>query len=135
MKLSIQGKEAYVSIFHMSSEEFAEKHPELVQDSPLSRGIVPKKVTLAEVTYNGLRSSGIAYCHENDTFNRRRGSADALERALKQHPDTKSNKELRTQIFQKMFRSSPSPYALLDSVVRGRPELAKKLADMASTTY
>lgn len=130
MRLKINNQDVQVSIFHMDCDEFKDKHSELVPGSPLANNVCPKKITVAEVIYDNCSSKSASYCHTNDQFNRRRGSTSALERAMKQHPSLRFNKELRKEVFTKMFRSEPSPYTQLAKLVRGRPELAKRLVEL-----
>ena len=125
MKLKINNQETLVSIFHLNNDEFCSKFPELAKHSPKKS----KKVTVAEVTYDNCHSVASSHVHKNDQFNRRQGSINALERALHQHPtlSQRGNKQLRTEIFEKMFRSEPSPYDQLDKMVRGKPDLVREL--------
>lgn len=142
MRLKINNQDVEVSISHMNCEKFSKEHPELIIGSPLERGVCPKKITVAEVFYKGCVSKGISYCHNNDAFNRRRGSADALERAMERHPNLKpvdneseklTRKGFRGAIFEKMFRAEPSPYVQLAKMVRGKPELARRLVELGKT--
>lgn len=125
MRLKINNQETLVSIFHLDDKEFRTKFPELAKHSPKKS----KKITVAEVTYDNCHSVASSHVHKNDQFNRRQGSVNALERALHQHPTLKqrSNKALRTEIFNKMFRSEPSPYEQLAKMVRGKPDLVREL--------
>lgn len=129
MKIKVNNQETYVCVKHLESEEFEKAYPNLVEHTPLSRGVKPKRITVAEITYDGLQSVGLSHCHENDQFNRRRGSSDAIERALTQHPQFRDNKALRTEVFNKMFRAESSPYDRLAKLVRGKPDLAWELVE------
>lgn len=134
MKVTVNEKLAQVTIKHMTPEEFKTEYPTVVPSTCLSEGVSPNRMTVAEVIYDNCSSLGLSICHENDSFKRRKGSTSALSRALKQHPSFKGSarKELRRELFTKMFRSEPSPYSQLNEVVRGRPELARKLLNSAN---
>jgi len=131
MRFNLNNKEVQISIHHMSYVDFKKNYPGLVKHSPKKS----KKVTVAELIYDNCRSVASSHVHKNDQFNRRKGSVTALERAIKQHPELKKqgNKALRKEVFNKMFRSEPSPYNELDKLVRSRPDLAKKLVEHGKT--
>jgi hypothetical protein len=123
---------AEVFISHMEPEEFLAEFPYLDTGINISKKKT-KKVTVAEVIFDGASSTAVSVCHKNDDFRRHKGSSSALSRALKQHPNLRQReaKDTRRQIFEQMFRSEPSPYAELEELIKGRPELVRKLIAVA----
>lgn len=123
---------AEVFISHMEPTDFLKEFPDLDTGINISKKNT-KKVTVAEVVFDGASSTAVSVCSKINNFRRHKGSSSALSRALKQHPSLrqKQSKDARRQIFEQMFRSEPSPYAELEELIKGRPELVRKLITVA----
>lgn len=128
MKIELNNKEALVAIHHMNVPEFKKKYPQFKKEVSKKN----KMVTVAEVLYDGVQAVDYCKCHPEDDFVRREGAMRALSKVLMIHPELKKkdNKTLRRSIHERMFRSEPSPYAQLLSLIRGKPDLARKLHEL-----
>ncbi len=131
MKVNLGNKSAHVLIKHMDTQEFMQKHPAIAENSCLTRDTQTSRITVAQVTFENLTSTGVAYCHPNDQFKRRSGSSRSLSKAMNQHPALQgySGKQLRRSLYESVFRKSESPYKELLKMIKGRPELTKKLVE------
>ncbi len=135
MKALVNGTNYFVSVFHLNAGEFIEKFPHLVGSTCLNDGVMPRRITVAQVTNsaNDVKSFGISVCHKNDSFKRRTGFNTSVGRAMRNHTNLagKSNKAVRKEIYHQLLRATPSPYTELQSLVKGNPTLARKLVEYA----
>lgn len=135
MRIQVNNKTAEVCIHHFKPEEFVEKYPNLVSDTCINEGIVPNKISVAEINYDGCQSVGLSLCHENDNFSRKMGGRTALSRALNQHPSLrgKNKRPERKIVHEGMFQVGTSVYNELSNLVRSRPTLASQLLEFGRT--
>ena len=135
MRINLNGKEAEVAIHHLTPSDFTDKYPNLVSDTGINQGRVPAKISVAEISYDGLQSVALSQCHQNDNFNRREGGRRALSRALNQHPNLKGreNRSYRRNVHEVMFQTGTSVYSELANLVRSRPTLAAQLLEFGKT--
>lgn len=135
MRINLNNKEAEVAIHHFNAEEFVEKYPNLVKNTCINAGIIPNKISVAEISYDGLSSVGLSFCHENDNFSRKMGGRTALSRSMKQHPSLrgKDKRLARRTVHEVMFRAGTSVYDELANLVRSRPTLAAQLLEFGKT--
>ena len=124
MRTTINGISIEVRLMHMAPEKFCEIYNHDFGARKIS------KVTVATVTRDDTTVTDWAACSASDQFSKRKGGTLALARVF-DNPDIKFSKEERTQIYYDLYRHNDSPYELLNSYVRGRPELAKHLINVS----